>query len=80
NIFNYVFCITLLQNTPNQFKTLNEIKRVAKKDATIVVSGLKKVFTRQTFKRLLKKADLQIVAFKSENLKCHIAVCTNLDH
>jgi ubiquinone/menaquinone biosynthesis C-methylase UbiE len=74
--FDYVFAVTLIQNTPNPIETLNEIKRVAKKDAVIVVTGLKKKFTFQEFKALLHAAGLSVIALQSENLNCHVAVCT----
>lgn len=73
--FDYVFAVTLIQNTPNPVKTLNEIKRVAKRDAVVVVTGLKKKFTLEGFEELLREADLSVIALNGENLKCHVAVC-----
>jgi ubiquinone/menaquinone biosynthesis C-methylase UbiE len=75
-VFDYVFAVTLIQNAPNPINTLNEIKRVAKKDATMVITGLKKKFTLQHFKELLHDADLSVIALQTENLNCHVAVCT----
>lgn len=74
-VFDYVFAVTLIQNTPNPVKTLNEIKRVAKREASVIVTGLKKKFTLETFKGLLGEADLRVIALKDKNLKCHVAVC-----
>jgi ubiquinone/menaquinone biosynthesis C-methylase UbiE len=74
--FDCVFAVTLIQNTPNPIETLNEIKRVAKKDAVIVTTGLKKKFTLQEFEMLLHGAGLSVIALQSENLNCHVAVCT----
>jgi len=68
--------ITLIQNMPNPTETLNEIKRVAKANASIVVTGLKKIFDRNTLEQLLKGAGLGIIVIEGENLKCHVAVCT----
>lgn len=76
NSFDYVFAFTLIQNMPNPVKTLNETKRVAKKDAVIVVTGLKKTFTIKSFEDLLRDAGLKVVALKDKNLKCHVAICT----
>jgi len=76
--FNHVFGITLIQNTPNPVETLNEIRRVAKKDAVIVVTGLKKAFSLEGFEELLWNAGLNIVALRDEGLKCYVAVCTKL--
>jgi malonyl-CoA O-methyltransferase len=75
DVFDYVFAVTLIQNTPEPFKTLNEIKRVAKTDAVVVITGLKKKFTLEGFEELLRDAGLSVIALKSENLKCHVAVC-----
>jgi ubiquinone/menaquinone biosynthesis C-methylase UbiE len=80
NIFSHVFAVTLIQNTPNPVKTLNEIKRVAKDDAVIVVTGLKKALTLEDFEKLLQKTALNIVALQDEGLQCYVAVCTKLPH
>lgn len=80
DIFSHVFAITLIQNTPNPFKTLNEIKRVSKENAAIVVTGLKKKFPIKAFERLLHDADLGVTVLKSESPKCHVAVCTKFLH
>lgn len=80
NVFSHVFAITLIQNTPNPVKTLNEIKRVAREDALIVVTGLKKAFTLEGFEELLQKSALNIVALQDEGLQCYVAVCTKLSH
>jgi ubiquinone/menaquinone biosynthesis C-methylase UbiE len=77
--FNYVFAVTLLQNMPNLIKTLDEVKRVTKKDATIVVTGLKKKFPLQIFETLLCKSGLHAIEVKNETLKCHVAICSK-DH
>jgi len=80
NIFSHVFAITLIQNMPNPAKTLNEIRRVAKDDAVIVISGMKKAFTLKEFEELLHGAGFSVIALKDENLKCYVAVCTKLRH
>ena len=80
NIFSHVFGMTLIQNMPNPAKTLNEIRRVAKEYAAIVISGMKKAFTLEEFEELLRDASYNIVALKDEGLKCYVAVCTKLYH
>jgi len=75
-VFDSVFAVTLIQNMPRQAETLNEIRRVVKDNASIVVTGLKKVFTRSKLEQLLKNAGLNIIAVKDEGLKCYVAVCT----
>jgi ubiquinone/menaquinone biosynthesis C-methylase UbiE len=75
DIFAYVFAITLMQNVPSPAKTLEEIKRVARDNAIIVVTGMKKVFTLKSFEDMLANACLKIVALKEEGLKCYVAIC-----
>ncbi|RLI15903.1 hypothetical protein DRO41_03370 [Candidatus Bathyarchaeota archaeon] len=77
DVFDRVFAFTVVQNTPNPAETLREIKRVAKNDAVVAVTGLKRVFNLEEFKRLLCGAGLEIVNLESdgEKLKCHMAVC-----
>jgi len=78
--FDVVFAITLLQNTPNPNLTLNEMKRVTKRDATIVATGLKKAFSQREFAQLLKRARLKIVVMKAdEHLKGYVAICTKFE-
>lgn len=76
-VFSHVFAITLLQNMPNPEKTLAEIKRVAKREAIIIVTGLKKKFSAEYLEGLLRKLDLNIIEIKDGNqvLKCYVAVC-----
>jgi ubiquinone/menaquinone biosynthesis C-methylase UbiE len=73
--FSHVFGMTLLQNMPNPARTLNEMKRTAKVNAIIVVTGMKKAFTLKKFRNLLRNAGLKIVSLDSEDLKCYVAVC-----
>jgi len=62
--FDAVFAITLLQSTSNPQATLNEIKQVSKSNATIVVTGLRKAFTKEEFEKMLKKANLNVLILK----------------
>jgi len=78
SIFTHVFAFTLIQNMPNPVKTLKEIDRIAREDAAIVVTGLKKAFTISTFEDLLKSVALKIVVLKSNGLKCYVAVCAKI--
>jgi ubiquinone/menaquinone biosynthesis C-methylase UbiE len=74
--FDTVFAITLLQNTPKQSRTINEMKRLTKQKATIVVTGLKKAFSRKEFTRLLREAELKIKALRlDEKLKDYVSIC-----
>jgi len=79
-VFSHVFALTLVQNMPDPARTLSEIRLVAKEDAAVIVTGLKKVFAMEGFEELLRKASLKIVALKDEGLKCYVAVCTKSLH
>jgi ubiquinone/menaquinone biosynthesis C-methylase UbiE len=71
-----VFALTLLQNTPRQLLTLEEMKRVTKQNSIIVVTGLKKAFSRREFTSLLREAGLEIKAFNfDEKLRDYVAIC-----
>jgi len=78
--FNMAFAITLLQNTPNPKQSLQEIKRVTKPDATMIITGLKKCFTPKSLLTLLQNAGFQTYLLNTDDhLKCHIASCKKLD-
>jgi demethylmenaquinone methyltransferase/2-methoxy-6-polyprenyl-1,4-benzoquinol methylase len=75
NYFSVVFAFTVLQNLPDPLETLKEIKRIAERDAPIVVTGLKKAFSLEALRALLQSAGLRVISLKdAEALKCHIAV------
>jgi ubiquinone/menaquinone biosynthesis C-methylase UbiE len=76
-VFNRVFAMTILQNMPSPVETLAEIKRVSRNDAFFVVSGLKRIFSKKGFERLLKNSQLNTLMLEDEKLKCYVAVCTN---
>jgi len=76
NVFDRAFAITIIQNMPCQTETLNEIKRLVKDNALIVVTGLKKIFTKDKLEKTLKNAGLDAKVVRDKNLKCHVAVCT----
>jgi ubiquinone/menaquinone biosynthesis C-methylase UbiE len=77
-VFTHVFAITILQNMPNPWKTLNEAKRVAVKNAALVVTGLKKKFSLEEFKGILCENGLSIADIRDgDNLKCYVAICFN---
>ncbi len=74
-VLDAVFAFTLLQNMPNPAETLSEIVRVARDDAVIVVTGLKKVLGLKYFRSLLSCAGLEIIAIEGDGLECYVAVC-----
>jgi ubiquinone/menaquinone biosynthesis C-methylase UbiE len=75
-IFDKVFAFTVSQNIPDFSMTLQELVRVAKKDATIVITGLKKTFSRKKFFKVLNNAGLKPLIIDTEDqVRDHIAVC-----
>jgi ubiquinone/menaquinone biosynthesis C-methylase UbiE len=79
--FDVAFAITLLQNTPNPEQSLQEMKRITKPDATMIITGLKKCFTPKSLLTLLQDAGFQTHLLSTDgNLKCHIASCKKLNH
>jgi ubiquinone/menaquinone biosynthesis C-methylase UbiE len=74
--FDVIFAITLLQNMPDPLRGLYEIRRVARSEAALVATGLKKEFSWEEFAQLLKRAKLEIAFMKvDEQLKGYVAVC-----
>ena len=77
--FHGVFAITLLQNTPNPARTLEEVKRIARKNASIILTALKKEFTLEATKRLVRDAGLSIEAVRTDiHLKGYVIKCRNM--
>jgi ubiquinone/menaquinone biosynthesis C-methylase UbiE len=73
--FDKAFAITLLQNMPAPLKTLQEIRRISTQRATMVITGLKKKFTRETFLSLLDQADLTVSTLINREMKGYLAIC-----
>ena len=76
NVFDRAFAITVIQNMPNQIETLDEIRRVAKDNALIVVTGLKKIFPKSKLEEMLNNGGLSVTAMSDEGLQCYVAVCS----
>jgi len=75
-IFDKVFAVTLLQNMPNVDVTLREVIRTSKKDALLIVTGLKKSYTKEMFLRLVRKAGLEILDVRTDGrLLGFVVVC-----
>jgi ubiquinone/menaquinone biosynthesis C-methylase UbiE len=75
SLFDNVFAFTMLQNMPKPNQTLQELKRVAKQEGSVVVTALKKAFALNVFMDLLEGAGLRVVSFvDDEDLKCYVAV------
>lgn len=78
-LFDGVYAFTVIQNMPNPADTLAEMRNVARVGSPVVVTGLKKCFTRAAFISLLETAGFRVVRLEDGcNLKCYVAVCQTL--
>lgn len=76
-IFTHTFAVTLLQNMPDPKLTIQELKRVMKQGSILVLTGLKKEFTAESFRSLIEKSGLKLIDFEDrEDVKDYIAVCS----
>jgi ubiquinone/menaquinone biosynthesis C-methylase UbiE len=74
-VFDAVFAFTVLQNMPKPSETLKDLKRVTKLGGNVVVTGLKKAFSRDAFADVFENSGLRQVSFlDNEDLKCYVAV------
>lgn len=75
HVFGRVFAITLIQNTPNKARALEEISRVGHKDTRVVVTALKTSFSEETFRHVIESAGFMIMNFiNDEKLSDIIAI------
>ena len=75
-VFDRLFAVTVLQNVPDSKVTLNQILSKAKREALLVMTGLKKSFTKDQFLRILFEAGLDIVDIKENGrLLGFVALC-----
>lgn len=75
-IFDKIVAISLLQNMPNNLKTLGEMKRIAKSETVFAITGLKKKFSKVSFLNLLGSASLNVIRLSTDQkLKGYVAIC-----
>lgn len=75
-LFDGVYAFTVIQNMPNPDETLTEMRNVARIGSTVVVTGLKKCFSRDAFISMLETAGLRVLRLEEGcNLQCFVAVC-----
>ena len=73
--FDIVFVFTVLQNMPAPVETLKEIRRIAKRNAPMVVTGLKKVFSLEGFRAILQQGGLRVKSIRDDDpSKCYVAL------
>lgn len=70
-------CVTLLSRTPEPVRTLQELRRLTDSIGEIVVTVLKREFTRYQFQKLILESRLRIQGIEDDNdIKDHIFFCT----
>ena len=74
-IFDKLFAITLLQNIPNPKKALSEAIVVSRQEAVIVVSGLKKMYSKEDLTTLIASVGLTVQELVDGELKDFVAIC-----
>jgi ubiquinone/menaquinone biosynthesis C-methylase UbiE len=63
SVFDGIYAITLIQNTPNKAKTVTEMKRVSRSRGKIIVTTLKIIIDQMAFKDLLENAGFTKISF-----------------
>jgi ubiquinone/menaquinone biosynthesis C-methylase UbiE len=73
--FDVVYSFTVLQNMPQPMETLKELSRVAKPNAKLVLSWLKKIFSMETLCVMLEHVGLPPISIIDDaSLKCYVAI------
>jgi ubiquinone/menaquinone biosynthesis C-methylase UbiE len=76
HVFDEAFALTVLQDSSDYGATLKELKRTTKKNAIVVITGLKKTFAEESLKQALTKEGLEHYILKTyEHQKDIIAIC-----
>jgi len=77
-VFENVTSITVIQNLPHPKKLIDESSRVVKHDGVMIVSSLKRVYSEETFKRLVETVALPVdIVNTEEDINDWIAVIRN---
>jgi ubiquinone/menaquinone biosynthesis C-methylase UbiE len=78
HVFNGIFAITIIQNTPNPVKTLEEISRVGKAGTPVVITALKKAFSKESFRHLLESKGFEVTSFNDDEKLSDIIAISSL--
>ena len=77
NVFDAEVSVTVIQNLSNSGKFLEESARVAKLGSTVIISSLKRVYSREEITRLIINDELTVKkVFTSEKVNDWITVST----
>ena len=77
SVFDTVVSVTVIQNLSRPEKFVEESARVSKPNATIIISSLKRVYSREEINRLVENEELSVKKIlTSENVNDWITVST----
>jgi ubiquinone/menaquinone biosynthesis C-methylase UbiE len=60
-IYRCVFAVTLINNTPDPTRAMREMARVSRSEGKLIITALKKSFSRESFLQLLCSSGLRIL-------------------
>ncbi len=73
SFFDFVFTFTVLQNMPKPVEMLQELSRVVKPEAPIVVTALKRAISLENFADMLEQTGLRATELREdEQLQCYV--------
>ncbi|MCS7385651.1 MAG: methyltransferase domain-containing protein [archaeon GB-1867-005] len=64
--FDLALAITLIQNTPNPQRALKELREALSENGTLIFTGMKKLFTPNSLKKLAAQSQLKIMKLINE--------------
>jgi len=77
-VYQYIFAVTLINNTPNPLRALREMVRVSRSGGRLIITALKKSFTKRRFLSLLRCSGLRgIITPKDEGLRDWVAIAVS---
>ena len=77
-VYRYIFAITLINNTPNPLKAVDEMIRVSRDGGKLIITALKKSFTEKRFLSLLKSSGLKPITMPpDEDLMDWVAIAVS---
>ncbi len=75
-VFSKVFAFTLLQNATDFVLTISNMVVVSMEDSVIVITALKKTFSRERFEEILDEVHLDCIVVEDDSkVRDHIALC-----
>lgn len=78
-LFDIAFAVTLIQNMPRPTRTLKEVREITKPGGRIVLTAIRKGYTKKSLAGIIQNAGLEIKEFCDDPcLKGYVAACTGL--